>query len=65
MLENGKFNAQFIETIVLDEADVLLEIGFDKDILEIHQKVMEQKEKEALQVICFSATFNSTLNGVL
>lgn len=36
MLENGKFNAQFIETIVLDEADVLLEIGFDKDILEIH-----------------------------
>lgn len=36
MLENGKFNAQFIETIVLDEADQLLEIGFDKDVLEIH-----------------------------
>lgn len=48
MLENGKFNAQFIETLVLDEADVLLEIGFDKDILEIHQKIMEQKDKEAL-----------------
>lgn len=65
MLENGKFNAQFIETIVLDEADVLLEIGFDKDILEIHSKIMEQKNKETLQVICFSATFNSTLNGML
>lgn len=48
MLENGKFNAQFIETIVLDEADVLLEIGFDKDIFEIHAKIMEQKNKEAL-----------------
>jgi superfamily II DNA/RNA helicase len=62
MLENGKFNAQFIETIVLDEADVLLEIGFDKDILEIHAKIMEQKAKEALQVICFSATFNQNLH---
>jgi superfamily II DNA/RNA helicase len=65
MLENGKFNAENLETIVLDEADVLLEIGFDKDILEIHQKIMEQKNKEALQVICFSATFDQSLNSIL
>lgn len=41
MLENGKFQAENIESIVLDEADQLLEIGFDKDILEIHEKIME------------------------
>lgn len=41
MLENGKFKAENIETIVLDEADQLLEVGFDKDILEIHEKIME------------------------
>lgn len=48
MLENGKFNAQYIESIVLDEADQLLEIGFDKDVMEIHKIIMEQKVKEAL-----------------
>lgn len=36
MIESDLFKVDNLQTIILDEADVLLDFGFDKDILAIN-----------------------------
>lgn len=45
--------------MVLDEADVMLKLGFKEDVDKILRTVREVCDKEALQVCLFSATIPS------
>jgi superfamily II DNA/RNA helicase len=74
-------NLQAVEWLVLDEADRLLELGFEKDLLAIHGRIREDREKavqsgeaqanegsDRLSVALVSATLNrgvKTLSNVL
>ena len=45
--------------MILDEADEMLRMGFDKDIEKIYGHIMEDKKDEKIQNLLFSATFPS------
>ena len=46
-----------LRTMILDEADEMLRMGFDKDIEKIYGHIMEDKKDEKIQNLLFSATF--------
>jgi superfamily II DNA/RNA helicase len=54
-IERGNIDFSDLKTIVLDEADVMLKLGFKEDIEKILSKVHEVNEK-TLQILLFSAT---------
>lgn len=54
-IERGNIDFSDLKTIVLDEADVMLKLGFKEDIEKILAKVHEVNEK-TLQILLFSAT---------
>jgi ATP-dependent RNA helicase RhlE len=64
MLAQGKLDLSQVETLVLDEADRMLDLGFQKQI----QQVLSQLPKQR-QNLLFSATFNAQItsftNGLL
>ena len=64
MIEQDFFKVDHLQTLILDEADVLLDFGFDKDIMAI-QELIKAKNDRDLQVLCFSATLNDTLYNIL
>ena len=64
MIESDLFKVENLQTIILDEADVLLDFGFDKEILAINDLIKNKISKD-LQILCFSATFNQSLTNVL
>ena len=46
-----------LETLILDEADQMLQLGFDEDIEKIIRYIRNDKEEEPIQTVLFSATF--------
>lgn len=55
-MERGNIDFSGLKTVVLDEADVMLKLGFKEDIEKILGKVREVCEKDQLQIVLFSAT---------
>ena len=62
MIERGELNLKNIDTVVLDEADKMLSMGFQEQIENIFNKIYEHKEK--IQVCLFSATIESWVKSV-
>ena len=58
-LEKGRLNLQGLQTLVLDEADKMLEMGFQDAI----DAILEQAPKER-QSLLFSATFPEQINWI-
>ncbi len=46
MIEQGFFKVDHLQTLILDEADVLLDFGFDKDILAIQELIKAKNDAE-------------------
>ena len=70
MIERGHLKVDKINTIILDEADKMLDMGFEESITDIYKKITEdEKEKEKgkrrdVQVCLFSATIESWVRKV-
>ena len=62
MIERGELNLKNIDTVVLDEADKMLSMGFQEQIENIFNKIYDYKEK--IQVCLFSATIESWVRSV-
>jgi probable ATP-dependent RNA helicase DDX4 len=60
MLETKRINFSNVEAFVLDEADKLLEMGFERDVKAIRQFVSQDA-----QVCLFSATYHKNLDGII
>lgn len=56
LIHQGFINLKSINTLVLDEADRMLDLGFIKDIIAIKQKI-----KQKHQTLFFSATINKEI----
>jgi len=56
LIHQGFINLKSINTLVLDEADRMLDLGFIKDIVAIKQKI-----KQRHQTLFFSATINKEI----
>lgn len=59
-LKSGSIVLKTTEYLVLDEADKLLEMGFEKDI-----RAIKSYMKEAVKVCLFSATYHKNLEGII
>ena len=65
MIDRGKLTLKQIKTVILDEADKMLSMGFQENIEEIFKKIYEQKgNEERVQVCLFSATIESWVKQV-
>ena len=66
MIERGHLKVDKINTIVLDEADRMLDMGFEESITDIYKKIInnDDKKKNELQVCLFSATIESWVRKV-
>jgi ATP-dependent RNA helicase DDX21 len=62
MIERGELLLQNIRTVVLDEADKMLSMGFQEPIEEIFQKIHAQRAK--VQVCLISATIERRIKQV-
>lgn len=54
-MERKNFNFSELKTIVLDEADQMLKLGFKEDVEKIMKNIKEKAPKD-IQVLLFSAT---------
>ena len=66
MIERGHLKVDLIQTLILDEADKMLDMGFEESITDIYNKIinnLKEKEKE-IQVLLFSATIESWVRKV-
>jgi ATP-dependent RNA helicase DDX21 len=63
MIERGELNLSSISSVVLDEADKMLSMGFQEDIELIFSKIHEARSK-SVQVCLFSATIESWVKKV-
>ena len=55
-IERGNIDFSEMKTLVLDEADVMLKLGFKEDVDHILEKARETCDKANLQICLFSAT---------
>jgi superfamily II DNA/RNA helicase len=55
-IERGNIDFSQLKTVVLDEADVMLKLGFKEDVDHILMKCREVCSKQNLQICLFSAT---------
>ncbi len=55
MINRKELKLEKIKTVVLDEADQMLNMGFEEQITDIFDKIYQDREKK-LQVCLFSAT---------
>lgn len=55
-INRGHINFSEMETIVLDEADVMLDLGFKEDIDKIIRNVKSVCNGRTIQICLFSAT---------
>lgn len=63
-IERENIDFSDMKTLVLDEADVMLKMGFKEDIEEIMGKATEVCSKDDLQTLLFSATLPDWINEV-
>jgi ATP-dependent RNA helicase DDX21 len=54
-MERGNFNFTGLKTLILDEADQMLKLGFKEDVERIMKNIKEQSPK-GVQMLLFSAT---------
>ncbi|MBO6243753.1 MAG: DEAD/DEAH box helicase, partial [Clostridia bacterium] len=72
MIERGHLKVDLIQTLILDEADRMLDMGFEESITDIYNKIInnvnekssKEKEKKDIQVLLFSATIESWVRKV-
>jgi len=66
MIERGHLKVDKINTIILDEADKMLDMGFEESITDIYKKITEtdKDKKRDVQVCLFSATIESWVRKV-
>ncbi len=72
MIERGHLKVDLIQTLILDEADRMLDMGFEESITDIYNKIVnndnekssKEKEKKDIQVLLFSATIESWVRKV-
>ena len=55
-IERGNIDFSDLKTVILDEADIMLKLGFKEDVEEILGKIRQEIDKESLQIALFSAT---------
>lgn len=63
-IERENIDFSELKTLVLDEADVMLNMGFKEDIQKILDKATEVIDKKDLQVCLFSATLPEWIDEV-
>jgi len=63
-IERGNINFSDLKTIVLDEADQMLKLGFKEDIDAILKKIRSECDLKVLQMCLFSATLPSWVKQV-
>ena len=63
MIERGHLKLEKIRSVVLDEADKMLSMGFEEQIEDIFNKIKEQAKKKT-QVCLFSATIERWVRDV-
>ncbi|MDD3032650.1 MAG: DEAD/DEAH box helicase [Candidatus Pacebacteria bacterium] len=59
LIQRKSLNLSLFNTVILDEADRMLDMGFINDIRFILEKMPEKK-----QALCFSATLSSEIEGL-
>ena len=59
MLTRGAVKLEKLETVILDEADQMLSLGFQEDIEKLFEFVKKQKAEGSVQCLLFSATVPS------
>ena len=71
MIERGHLKVDKIQTLILDEADKMLDMGFEESITDIYQKIAsannnkeEKNDKKDIQVLLFSATIEDWVRKV-
>ena len=72
MIERGHLKVDLIQTLILDEADRMLDMGFEESITDIYNKIVnndnekssKEKDKKDIQVLLFSATIESWVRKV-
>ena len=65
MIERGHLKVNNIQTIILDEADKMLDMGFEESITDIYNKIKESsKYKDNIQICLFSATIENWVRDV-
>jgi superfamily II DNA/RNA helicase len=62
-MERKNFNFTELKTIVLDEADQMLKLGFKEDVERIMNTIKEKAPK-GMQVLLFSATVPSWVKNI-
>lgn len=55
-IERGNIDFSDLKSLVLDEADVMLKLGFKEDVDHILEQARQTCDKENLQISLFSAT---------
>jgi|TARA_B110000503_G_C6871696_1_gene298948 ATP-dependent RNA helicase DDX21 len=63
-IERENIDFSELKTLVLDEADVMLNMGFKEDIEKILNKASEEIDRKFLQVCLFSATLPEWIDEV-
>jgi len=62
-IERGNIDFSDIKSVVLDEADVMLKLGFKEDVDKILGKIKEREIRD-LQICLFSATVPAWVNDI-
>lgn len=62
-IERKNFNFTDLKSIILDEADQMMKLGFKEDVEKIMQAIKEKGPKD-IQVLLFSATFPRWVKAV-
>lgn len=65
LIEKGALKLTNIRAVVLDEADQMLDMGFDKDIEKIFEMVKRDSKEDRVQKLLFSATIPSWVHNVV
>jgi len=63
-IERGNIDFSDLKTIVLDEADQMLKLGFKEDIDAIMRKIRSECDLKQLQMCLFSATIPTWVKQV-
>lgn len=62
-MERGNIDFSDVKTVILDEADVMLKLGFKEDVEKILKQCKEECTRD-LQICLFSATIPEWIKGI-